>query len=141
MAKTPNTTAAAPQTVNVGAFTFDVGLPVPSARVGAAASSEIGAKLKAMPVGASFLETVTVPETITDANEREKSFKELAKTVTNRLSGATRRFAKSNAGYAFALRTVNDDVLGRGVRVYRVEAEAPTAPANGTAEGNVAVTA
>ena len=76
-----------------------------------------------MPVGASFLAAVTVPDTIQDDGERAKAFKELTRKVSNRISGAIRRYKLANAGFDFAIRTVNDDKLGRGVRVWRVEAE------------------
>lgn len=40
------------------------------------------------------------------------------------MSGAIRRYKKSHAGVGFAIRTVNDDKLGHGVRVWRVGVEA-----------------
>ena len=109
------------KTVEKGGFKFDTGLPVPPI-VRDARSSETADKLAAMPVGASFLEPVSVPETIKDEAEREKVFKENARTVSNRLSGAIRRFKKNNEGSEFAMRTVNDASAGTGVRVWRVEA-------------------
>tara|TARA_R100001086_G_scaffold22177_2_gene10686 strand:- start:368 stop:736 length:369 start_codon:yes stop_codon:yes gene_type:complete len=109
------------KTVEKGDFKFDTGLPVPP-MVRGARSSETADKLAAMPVGASFLEPVSVPETIKDEAEREKVFKENARTVSNRLSGAIRRFKKNNEGFEFAMRTVNDATAGTGVRVWRVEA-------------------
>lgn len=109
------------KTVENGGFKFDTGLPVPP-MVRGARSSETADKLAAMPVGASFLESVSVPETIKDEAEREKVFKENARTVSNRLSGAIRRFKKNNDGFEFAMRTVNDATSGVGVRVWRVEA-------------------
>lgn len=114
-------TAPAVKTVEKGGFKFDTGLPVPP-MVRGARSSETADKLAAMPVGASFLEPVTVPDTIKDEAEREKVFKENARTVSNRLSGAIRRFKKNNEGFEFAMRTVNDATSGVGVRVWRVEA-------------------
>jgi hypothetical protein len=103
-------------------FDFDKGLNIPEATRGAR-SSETADKLSAMPEGASFLEPVTVPATVTDAGERDKMFKETARSLTNRMSGAIRRFKAKNDGYDFAIRTVNDDTLGRGVRVWRVKLE------------------
>lgn len=114
-------TAAAPKTVKVGDFEFETGLPIPAMTRGTR-TSETAAKLAALPVGASFLEPVTVPDTIKSADEREKAFKEAARTASNRLSGAIRRFKKSNSGYEFAMRTVNDTEMGSGVRVWRQEA-------------------
>lgn len=99
-------------------FKFDTGLAIPPAARGARTSA-IARKLQAMPVGASFLEAVTVPDTIKDDAERDKVFKETARTLSNRLSGTIRRFKKSNPdANDFELRTVNDDTLGRGVRVW-----------------------
>jgi len=139
MAKTPAPAAAAIATVSVGKFTFDTGFAIPTAARTAAKQSDDAEKLMAMPIGASFLEAVTVPDTVTDPAEREKTFKEKAKGVTNRLSGLTRRFAKKNAGYAFALRTVNDDQMGRGVRVFRIEPEPVAgAPTPTATEGSTA---
>lgn len=110
------------KTVTSGEFTFDTGLGVPPMTRGAR-TSETSAKLQAMPVGASFLEPVEVPAAIKDAGEREKVFKEKARSVSNRLSGAIRRFKKANPeGYEFAMRTVDTPEMGTGVRVWRVEA-------------------
>tara|TARA_R100000687_G_scaffold81788_1_gene79468 strand:+ start:384 stop:785 length:402 start_codon:yes stop_codon:yes gene_type:complete len=121
MAKEPTTTAAAPKKVKVGGFEFETGLSVPPMTRGGTRSSETADKLKAMPVGASFLEPVEVPESIKDSDERAKVFKEKARTVSNRLSGAIRRFKKNNPGFEFNMRTVNDDSMGHGVRVWRIE--------------------
>lgn len=119
---TPAKPTAAAKTVEAGGFKFDTGLEVPVA-ARAQRSSETADKLKAMPVGSSFLEPVSAPDTIKDEAEREKVFKEKARTVSNRLSGAIRRFTKNNPeGFKFETRTVNDPVLGQGVRVFRVEA-------------------
>jgi len=114
-------TKTAAKTVKSGEFTFDTGLDVPAMTRGSR-TSETASKLAAMPVGASFLEPVEVPATIKDPAEREKVFKEKARTVSNRLSGAIRRFKKNNEGFEFAMRTVNDATAGTGVRVWRVEA-------------------
>ena len=109
-------------TVKNGGFTFDTGLEVP-ATARPSRTSETAEKLAAMPVGASFLEPVAVPDTIEDSAERQKVFKENARTVSNRLSGAIRRFKKRNPeGFAFAMRTVDSPDLGTGVRVWRQEA-------------------
>ena len=121
MATKATATKPAAKTVENGGFTFDTGMAVPATTRGAR-TSEIASKLAAMPVGASFLEPVNVPETIKDEAEREKVFKENARTVQNRLSSAIRRFKKHNEGYAFVMRTVNDPDLGTGVRVWREEA-------------------
>lgn len=103
-------------------FVFDDGLAIPPKGVfggRSEGSNEFAEKLAACPVGKSFLEPVVVPETITDAAERAKTFKELARKASNRITGAKRRFQKNNAGYEFSIRTVDDDKLGHGVRVWR----------------------
>lgn len=103
-------------------FKLEKGLPVPAAqRVG---TSQSNWPFKDMEIGISFLMPVAVPDTIKDDKEREASFKEQARKLSNRVSGAIRRFKNNNEGYEFAIRTVNDDKLGHGVRVYRVEAAA-----------------
>lgn len=117
--KAASKTAA--KTVKSGEFTFDTGLDVPAMTRGSR-TSETASKLAAMPAGASFLEPVEVPDTIKDPAEREKVFKEKARTVSNRLSGAIRRFKKTHEGFEFAMRTVDDPALGTGVRVWRQEA-------------------
>lgn len=109
------------KTVKSGGFEFETGVAIPPAARNVRIS-EIGQKLAAMPVGASFLEPVEVPDTIKDAGERAKAFKDEARKVSNRLSGATRRFREANPGFAFLLRTV-DDATGKGVRVWRTEAQ------------------
>lgn len=112
----------APKTIKSGEFTFETGLKVPAMTRGSR-TSETADKLAAMPVGASFLEPVEIRDTIKDADERDKVFKEKARTVSNRLSGAIRRFKKNNpTGFEFAMRTVDDPDLGTGVRVWRQEA-------------------
>lgn len=117
------------KTVKVGAFQFDMGLPVPEAKRGAAKTSAMNERLAAMPVGASFLEVVSVPETIKDEAERKKVFTETTRSVMNRISGSVRRFTKNHADHKFELRTVDDDVLGHGVRVYRIAVAANEAAA------------
>ena len=127
-APTANKTApTAAATIEAGGYTFDNALPIPANKRGGPRASGMADKLMAMPIGASFLEAVEVPEAIKDATERGKVFKEKARSVSNRLSGAVRRFAKKNPEYAFGLRTVEDDVLGYGVRVWRVSALEETA--------------
>lgn len=108
------------------AFTFeDVPLPV-SARGGFGARgepTELAKKLAAVPLDKSFLEAVTISDSISDPAERKNAFDEAAKKLTNRIGGAIRRH-RSIAGnelHNFALRTVNDDTMGRGVRIWRVQ--------------------
>ncbi len=111
------------KTVKAGDFTFETGLEVP-AMTRNVRTSETAAKLTAMPIGASFLETVERNKTIKDDVEREKVFKEDCRTVANRLSGAIRRFKAKNEGYEFVTRVVDGAEVGSGVRVWRVEAAA-----------------
>lgn len=125
--KAKNAPATAPATEAAAApssaFKIETGFEVPARTTfGGGKSPEY--PFADMPVGASFLLPVTVPDTIKDEGERAKAFKEEARKASNRISGAIRRFRKQNAGTDFAIRTVNDDKMGRGVRVWRVEAEA-----------------
>lgn len=73
------------------------------------------------------LEPITIPETITDAKEREKAFNEQAKTLTNRLGSTVKRVKKQTAHALknFSIRKVNDDTYGVGVAVFRVEDSKP----------------
>lgn len=111
------------KTVKSGDYEFETGLDVP-ALTRATRTSETAQKLAAMPVGASFLEPVERNKSIKDEGERNKVFKETCRTVSNRMSGAIRRFKKNHDGYDFATRVVDDPALGAGVRVWRVEAAA-----------------
>lgn len=121
-AKTTETAAApATEATASSAFKIETGFDVPARTTFGGKSPEY--PFADMPVGASFLAPVTVPDTIKDDGERAKAFKEEARKTSNRISGAIRRFRKQNAGYDFAIRTVNNDKLGHGVRVWRVEAE------------------
>jgi hypothetical protein len=112
-----------PKVVKGGDFTYETGLEIP-AMTRATRTSETALKLASMPVGASFLEKVEPNTSIKDKGERDKAHKEACRTVSNRLSGAIRRFKTKNEGFEFATRVVNDAELGQGVRVWRVEAAA-----------------
>lgn len=114
MAKAPKAEAATPK------FQYDLDLPVPTIRRSNGELSETAQMLAGMPLGASYLTPVIVPDTITDATEAEKAFKDGARIVSNRLSGAARRFVKQNPGHKFDVRTVTGGEQGRGVRVYCV---------------------
>lgn len=105
-------------------FTFDDGLDIPRRAFGGAAggqTSELALKLAQVPVGKSFIETITVAADVVGDDARLAAFKAQAKTISNRVSGAIRRFRKQdgNASKNFAVRTVSDDKLGFGVRVWR----------------------
>lgn len=115
-----------PATTKVGEFEFDTGLAVPPATRNSSSSKDM-MMLAAMPVGASFLRTVAeAAENIKDTAEREKTWTENAQKERNRWSGRTRRFNEARAKQGepqmqFSIRIVNDETLGRGVRVYRIE--------------------
>lgn len=66
-----------------------------------------------MKVGSSFLVEVSAGS----------DFKDEARKISNRMSGAIRRFRKNNPDVYFSARTVDDATgpLGRGVRVWRVK--------------------
>lgn len=108
-------------------FSYDDGLELPERAGfgGEGDNSELKGKLLNQPIGKSFLEEVTVPETITDANERKTAFKEEARRVSNRVSGTIRRLRKDHPERNYAIRTVNDTKMGQGVRVWR-EADSAT---------------
>ena len=139
MAKAPNTPAASPATAAIGEFgEFDLGLEVPAVKrsIGNGGNSERRDKLMRMPIGASFLETVNVPESIKDDAEREKAFNDLCRKLSNSLSGAGRRVSKADAAYNFEVRTVNDPKLGKGVRIWRTAPKTAAAPSPATAGDN-----
>jgi len=91
---------------------------------GGAEATEFVKNLMECPVEHSFLEEVTVADTITDPKERLAAFREEQNKVANRANGAIRRYkAKAgNEGTEFAVRKVNDDAQGRGVRIWKVKA-------------------
>lgn len=112
------------------AFTFDTDFDLPAGRTfgNAGGDSELAKKLADMPAPnaegkpASFLEAVTVADTITDPKERDAAFKAECRKVTNRIGGAIRRLRAKDEYKArnYAVRTVGDARLGFGVRVWRV---------------------
>lgn len=116
----PPSTAPVPPAA-APAYTFDDGLDIPGRTVSAIGQpSPLHLKLKAMNVGQSFIEAVTVDASVTDPTERAKAFAEKCRTVSNRLSGAIRRFRKGGGeGMNFTIRTVSSDTHGYGVRVWR----------------------
>ena len=136
MAKAPNTPAASPAIAASGEF--DLGLEVPAVKrsIGNGGNSERRDKLMRMPIGASFLETVNVPESIKDDAEREKAFNDLCRKLSNSLSGAGRRVSKADAAYNFEVRTVNDPELGKGVRIWRTAPKTAVAPSPASAGDN-----
>ena len=102
-------------------FKLDTGLSIPARTRPTGTGSTATYPFKDMPVGSSFLVEAEVPANTKD-EERDAVFKDVQRKVANRMSGAIRRFKKANPGYDFASRQVDSDELGRGVRVWRVEA-------------------
>lgn len=100
---------------------YQTGVAVPAKTRGTiGGTSQLTEDLKNCPVGASFLEEVTVPESVKDS-EREAVFKELVRKRSNSVAGTIRRLKKSNPNFNFETRTVNTDELGHGVRIWRFE--------------------
>ncbi len=112
-------------------FDLDDNIPVaPIAR----AAAEIKYPFADMKPGQSFLVPVEIADTITRPEERAEAFKEGAKTLSNRLTGAVRRFKDrdGNGDKVFAVRSVPDE---GGVRVWYVSATpAKAAPAKAPAK-------
>ena len=117
-------------------FQFDTGFTIPEVKRGGAAGggSEIGAKLKAMPMQKAWAKTPenwpsfftlakeAGPE-IEAAAERDQVAKDNARKLASAMGGQTRRITKADATYNFAVRTVTEN--GKiGVRVWRIPAEA-----------------
>lgn len=141
--------ASTPATAPVASFKIETGVALPTVtRAVGAASSPFTEPMKGMAVPKaedgsdmqSFFVPVTVPASITDAAEREKTAKEEARKTSNRISGIKRRLEDQvdadNVPYAFALRTKQEKVGKEtvwGVRVYRI-APAPKAPAAAAAQ-------
>lgn len=117
---------AAPTPAATPSFSYDDDMPIPGRRTGFTKSdqpNETMQRLLHMPEGKSFIETVTVPETIVGDEERLAEFKRVAKAISNRLAGAIRRLRLQNNGALearnYAMRVVMDAKLGYGVRVWR----------------------
>lgn len=125
--------APAPQPAPVvetaaSAFVLEDNIPVPEVtrKIGEPSAYPF----EHMNVNQSFRVPVTIADTITDAAEREKAFKEEARRLTNRLTGAARRFCEKtgNENKKFTVRTVDD---GQGVRCWRVADAEPATTAQG----------
>lgn len=67
----------------------------------------------------AFRVPVTVPDTITDVEERAKALKEASKKLVNSIGGVTRRLVKADATLAFTVRPVEDGGQ-HFVKVWRV---------------------
>ena len=113
--------AATPATARDSDFTVEYDIPMPAV-TRKAPPVESPYKFETMKVGGSVLFPVDYDMDIADEAEREKTWQEAARTMANRVTGAVRRFTKKPeySDYKFASRTVADDQLGFGVRVWRV---------------------
>ncbi len=122
------------------AFNYDFDFDIPESKAVGKRSKEPTAEalaIQGMPAPnaegkkASYLIKVEVDATVTDPEERVKTFKAIARTVTNRVGGIIRRHRKAdgdaNKAKNFSVRTVMDDKLGYGVRIWRDADEAPAA--------------
>lgn len=86
-------------------------------------------KAKDAPMNiASFFIPATVPDTITEAKEREKEAKADVRRISNRMSGVARRITKQEPTRRYAMRTVKENDVW-GLRVYRLEDGEAPAPA------------
>lgn len=116
-----STEAKADTPATASGFKLETGIALPPrARLTGGSSKASPYPFKDMPINSSFLVTAEVPENTKD-EERDAVFKDVQRKVANRMSGAIRRFKKSNPGYDFSSRSVASDELGYGVRVWRVE--------------------
>lgn len=116
------TKPAKTETTEAPAFSLEQGIAIPPrTRAGGGASLYPFAE---MAEGQTFLVPVEEPANIKDPAEKEKAFKEETRIVSNRVSGAIRRFRKTNPDTKFVQRTVNDGTAGRGVRIWRVAPDA-----------------
>lgn len=109
-------------------FKIEKNVPVPAvSRSGVPGQSKY--PFAEMSEGDSFAVPVAVaPDTVTDAAERKRVFDENARTMSNRMTGACRRWREKNPGFVLSVRTMPDE---SAVRVWRVakagEASAPAA--------------
>lgn len=126
---------AAAAAVAIAAFAFDKNLAIPEIKSRRGGPSETSQKLMAMEVGDSFLDAITVADTITDPAERAKSFNEQASKAKNRVGGVIRRIKESNKERNFVALVVGDATYGYGVRVWRKADTAPAAEGTAPAAG------
>lgn len=128
-----NTPAAAEPAASPFAIMEDSAPPAP-ARFGGGRSAEDNPYRKAalalsQPVNGkhyAFQVPVTVADTITNAEEKAKAFKEASKKLLNAIGGVTRRLSKtSNAVYT--VRAVEDNAGNHFIKVWRLADKAPSA--------------
>lgn len=110
----------------VAAGDWDMGLDIPAGGTFGAKGGAPGEawKMEAMPVGASKLIEVTVPETLTEQKDRDAYFTEEQRKVYNRVAGTVRRFRAIDAEHGkreFTVRKVNEEKYGWGVRFWRIK--------------------
>jgi len=109
---------AAKPVSNATGIVLEGGIDIPARTRSAGASPYPFASMAVAPAeNSTFLIKAEVePALYTNEKEAEDARLEEARKIANRLSGATRRFTKSNPGFKFAVRTVPE-----GVRVWRTE--------------------
>lgn len=90
--------------------------PIPAKMGATDRSGQLDDELRNMPVGKSYLVELSEPN-----DGSEEAIREGLKRLSNRVSGIVRRFKQKNPGFEFSTRSVDDDVLGRGVRIWRKE--------------------
>lgn len=121
----PAPPAPVPPPAPVDTSKWDMGLAIPAGGVFGGKKGKPGEAwdLEDMPVNASKLLEVEVPDSVTDANERDKYFgKEQAKAY-NRATSTLRRFREQDEAHklrAFTVRKVADATYGYGVRFWRL---------------------
>jgi len=108
----PKPEAVEPNIVN--GFVIEDNIPIPARKRFGGNSIYPVANLQ---VGQSFIVPANVDADLyADHNELGKAIKEQLRTISNRLSGAVRRFTKKNEALKFRV-AITDD----GVRVWRTE--------------------
>lgn len=113
---------------------WDMDLPIPAGGVFGARSTDAPGEawnLASMPVGASKLvldNATVVPDSVTDAAERDAIFTEAQKKGYNRVTGTLRRFREQTIDgkkpyekHEHTVRKVGDEKLGYGIRIWRIK--------------------
>ena len=109
-------------TRTVGKYVFTRGAPFPRAKRAPSAASVAGEPpfpFADMFPGESYVEAVTVPDSITCAAEREKSYVEISKKLKARVYAAVQRFRKRHPLASFIVREVATAETGYGVFIGR----------------------
>lgn len=101
--------------VSTSQYAIDDNIPIPSRPFRKGRVSPY--PYASLEVGQSFFVPAEIEKALyTNEKEAAEAQREEYRVVANRLSGGTRRFAKRNPGYRFAVRTVEG-----GIRVWRIE--------------------